>query len=156
MPTTIPIATPEQAAKFRKELFRPYVCPEPGCGGLIGGKVDPKTRKRVLCGHRHEASKLPEANAKTRPWAKDVTLSLPKVELRQWLVYTPKDWRRLSIYEVDGVFRLHHAGSMVPVTPRDLATMGLDPFAVTTSADVRTLAEIGTPLDLKIRAYFGK
>jgi hypothetical protein len=45
---------------------------------------------------------------------------------------------------------------MVPVTPRDLATMGLDPFAVTTSADVRTLAEIGTPLDLKIRAYFGK
>lgn len=125
--SSFPIATPEEAEKFRQELFKPFRCTEPGCKGLIGGKL--VNNRLVFCGHKKDTTKLPEANAKSRPWGFKGTLKLPDHPVEQWIQLAPKEWRKLGIDEVAGGYRLVFMGSRIPLSARDMEVIGAPEFA---------------------------
>lgn len=105
---------PEKIAKFRKALRKPYQCPD--CGAPIGGKLNPQTQRLEFCPHRKDSAKIPETNAKSRPWKPDVTLYLPKVTPPPWKPLEPKEWRCVAIASNDGFFDVVHFGSRSAIT----------------------------------------
>lgn len=151
MSNAYPIATPEEAAKFTKELHRPYQCPV--CQYPIGGTVDPKTKQRIFCSHRKEAAKLPEANGKSRPWGFKGTMKLPKNPV-QWINRTPRDWRMVAIQECRGGFAVVLAGSFVGITPHTLNLAHLDPFSPTTATTLQEALELGVCMEKAFREHF--